>query len=204
MSEFGLKYRVGLILVGVGIIGMILLYAAMAHQGATSQSGQVSTESSQPAPSAQGQQTEPTNPPATEEPTAPAPQEASPMSEAEIQEHTRKYEREAVRSNLTCTSYFPLNDGRPSGMEVIKQGEQLRVAFYAVNGPNNIDPLWNETFSQNNDGMWASYNDAENITLILDFNDEGKKTLYALRITYYSSSGDRKHGDVTGVCEEAS
>jgi len=89
--------------------------------------------------------------PPSPSPTTTAPQEETPPpSEAEVIERVRESESDAVRSNLTCKSAFPLNDGRPFVMDMVRKGNELLVSGFAVNGPGKYDPLWSTSFSQNN------------------------------------------------------
>lgn len=135
-------------------------------------------------------------------PSAASDQQAPP-TDAEVHESIRKAQREAVRSNLTCESMIPMRDGRSFVMDVVRQGERLRVTGFAVNGPDDQDQLWDTIFSQNNDGMWASYNDAENIKTTLLFDDEDAKTGFVLSVTGYLPSGETPRAGMTGDCERA-
>jgi len=145
--------------------------------------------------------------PPSPSPTTTAPQDEAPqLSEAEFKEKWRRGEKNSVRSNLTCKSSFPLKDGRPFVMDVVKKGDELLVSGFAVNGPDQYDHVWSASFSQNNEGMWASYSDAESIKMILMFTPNGKETQWSLSVTRYSDNGYSDNADQsfhTGECEDA-
>jgi predicted RNA-binding Zn-ribbon protein involved in translation (DUF1610 family) len=98
------------------------------------------------------------------------PQAASPEQNT-VAERVRTEQADAVKSKLSCNSERPLQDGRSLVMDVVRQGKQLRVTQYAVNGPGNLDPLFTFLFTQDDEGHWVSYQAATKTEATIMFDD---------------------------------
>jgi hypothetical protein len=102
-------------------------------------------------------------------PTA-EPQAASPDQNT-VAERVGAEQADAVKSRLSCNSERPLVDGRSLVMNVVRQGDKLRVTQYAVNGPGNLDPLFTFLFTQDDEGHWVSYQAAAKTEATIMFDD---------------------------------